>query len=172
MTIASVTAQDDLTVQITIDELDIRNISVGQAVTVMLDALRGEVFSGTVTAISGSAVNGGGNSKFTVDITVPKAENMLPGMTAHVKIVLDTADAAVSIPVAALIDIGTETVVYTGYDEDTESFVNPVAVTAGISDGEYVQILSGLTAGQTIYYPYYDTVVISNKAESGFSFTG
>lgn len=172
VTIASVTAQDDLTVQITIDELDIRNISVGQAVTVTLDALRGEVFSGTVTAISGSAVNGGGNSKFTVDITVPKAENMLPGMTAHVKIVLDTADAAVSIPVAALIDIGTETVVYTGYDEETESFVNPIAVTAGISDGEYVQILSGLTAGQTIYYPYYDTVVISNKAESGFSFTG
>ena len=172
VTIASVTAQDDLTVQITIDELDIRNISVGQAVTVTLDALRGEVFTGTVTAISGSAVNEGGNSKFTVDITVPKAENMLPGMTAHVKIVLDTADAAVSIPVAALIDIGTETVVYTGYDEETESFVNPVAVTAGISDGEYVQILSGLTAGQTIYYPYYDTVVISNKAESGFSFTG
>ena len=172
VTIASVTAQDDLTVQITIDELDIRNISVGQAVTVMLDALRGEVFSGTVTAISGSAVNGGGNSKFTVDITVPKAENMLPGMTAHVKIVLDTADAAVSIPVAALIDIGTETVVYTGYDEETESFMNPVAVTAGISDGEYVQILSGLTAGQTIYYPYYDTVVIPTKAESGFSFTG
>lgn len=172
VTIASVTAQNDLTVQITIDELDIRNISVGQAVTVTLDALRGEVFSGTVTAISGSAVNEGGNSKFTVDITVPKAENMLPGMTAHVKIVLDTADAAVSIPVAALIDIGTETVVYTGYDEETESFVNPVAVTAGISDGEYVQILSGLTAGQTIYYPYYDTVVISSKAESGFSFTG
>ena len=172
VTIASVTAQDNLTVQISIDELDIRNISVGQAVTVTLDALRGEVFSGTVTVISGSAVNGGGNSKFTVDITVPKAENMLPGMTAHVKIVLDTADAAVSIPVAALIDIGTETVVYTGYDEETESFVNPVAVTAGISDGEYVQILSGLTAGQTVYYPYYDTVVISNKAESGFSFTG
>ena len=172
VTIASVTAQDDLTVQITIDELDIRNISVGQAVTVTLDALRGEVFTGTVTAISGRAVNEGGNSKFTVDITVPKAENMLPGMTAHVKIVLDTADAAVSIPVAALIDIGTETVVCTGYDEETESFVNPVAVTAGISDGEYVQILSGLTAGQTIYYPYYDTVVISNKAESGFSFTG
>lgn len=172
VTIASVTAQDSVSVQISIDELDIGNIYIGQPVTVTLDALRGETFSGTVSEVSGSAVNGGGNSKFTVDITVPKAENMLPGMTAHVQIVLDVTEAAICIPVAALNDTGTKTVVYTGYDAETESFTDPVPVTTGTSDGEYVQILSGLTAGQTVYYPYYDTMVISSKAESGFPFTG
>lgn len=172
LTIASVTAQDSVTVQISIDELDIHNIYIGQPVTVTLDALRGETFHGTVSGISGSGDNQGGNSKFAVDITVPKTESLLPGMTAHVQILLDVVDAAVSIPVAALNDNGAETVVYTGYDAETESFIDPVPVTTGYSDGAYVQILSGLTAGQTIYYPYYDTMVISNKAESGFSFTG
>lgn len=172
LTIASVTAQDSVTVQISIDELDIRNIYIGQPVTVTLDALRGETFHGTVSGISGSGDNQGGNSKFAVDITVPKTENLLPGMTAHVQIILNVVEATVSIPVAALNDNGAETVVYTGYDAETESFIDPVPVTTGCSDGAYVQILSGLTTGQTIYYPYYDTMVISTKAESGFSFTG
>jgi len=171
ITIASVTAQDDVTVQISVDELDISNIYIGQTVTVTLDALRGESFTGIVSGILGDVVNEGGNSKFTVEITVAKERNMLPGMTAHVSIVLQVSESVASIPVAALTDAGTETVVYTGYDEDAEAFTNPLLVKTGVSDGEYVQILSGLTVGQTVYYPYYDTLVISNKPESnGFNF--
>ena len=169
--IASVTEQEQVTVQITVDELDITQIHTGQGVHVTLDALNGQVFDGTVTEISGSGTNEGGNSKFEVTVALSKAENMLPGMTAHVSIVVDTTESAVSIPVAALVETGTETVVYTGYDEETEAFTGPVAVSTGKSDGTYVQILSGITAGQTVYYPYYDTLIISNAPEmSGFSF--
>ena len=35
-------------------------------------------------------------------------------------------------------------------------------MTVGMSDGENVQILSGLKEGDTFYYAYYDTLVISN----------
>lgn len=171
VTIASVTAQGDVTVQISIDELDIARVHTGQTVTVTLDALRGEEFTGTVSNISADGTNEGGNSKFAVDITVAKAENMLAGMTAQVRLVLRTEESVTVIPVAALEDNGAETLVYTGYDEETEAFTNPQQVTTGISDGEYVQILSGLTEGQTVYYPYYDTLVISNRPESsGFNF--
>lgn len=167
VTIASVTAQGDVTVQISIDELDISKIYVGQQATVTLDALRGEEFAGTVTNISNSGANEGGNSKFTVDVTIPKAANMIPGMTAHVAIAHTCAEAVTSIPVAALTDLESGTVVYTGYDEETDALINPVSVTTGISDGEYVQILSGLSAGDTVYYPYYDTLIISNRPDSG-----
>ena len=169
--IASVTEQEQVTVQITVDELDITQIHTGQGVHVTLDALNGQVFDGTVTEISGSGTNEGGNSKFEVTVALSKAENMLPGMTAHVSIVVATTESAVAIPVAALVETGTETVVYTGYDEETETFTGSVAVSTGKSDGTYVQILSGITAGQTVYYPYYDTLIISNAPEmSGFNF--
>ena len=82
-----------------------------------------------------------------------KIPDMLPGMTAHASIVLSTTENVLCLPVEALVEKGTETIVYTGYDEDREEFLNPVTVTTGISDGAYVQILSGLDTEQTVFYP-------------------
>ena len=38
-------------------------------------------------------------------------------------------------------------------------------VTTGLSDGERVEILSGLKSGDTIYYAYYDMVEESDAVE-------
>lgn len=172
VTIASVTPQEQVTIQITVDELDILKVSIGQAVQVTIDALSGGKFTGSVAEISSSGTSEGGNSKFTATIVVSKEENLLPGMTAHVSVGLATTENVVCIPVAALTETGTESIVYTGYDEETESFTGPVTVTTGKSDGEYVQILSGITDGQKVYYSYYDTLVISTapKSNGGFRF--
>ena len=168
--IASVTAQEHVTIQIIVDELDISQIYVGQEAAITVEALTGQQFAGTVTDISASGENEGGNSKFTVEVTVVKITDMLPGMSASVSIVLSTTRNTLSIPVAALIETGTETLVYTGYDEETGEFTGTASVTTGISDGEYVQILSGITEGQSVYYPYYDTLVISDVPEMGGGF--
>ena len=173
VTIASVTAQTHTSVQITVDESDISKIFIGQEATVTVNALMGEQFTGTVTSISSSGENEGGNSKFTVEVTMKKIADMLPGMRASVCILLATTEETICVPVAALTEAGTQTLVYTGYDEETESFTQPIQVTTGVSDGEFVQILSGLDAGQAIYYPYYDTLVTSNApdlAGGGFPF--
>ena len=55
--------------------------------------------------------------------------------------------------------------IYTGYDEKNKTLMDPVPVETGLSDGAYVQILSGLTEGQPIWYRYYDTLEISNAVE-------
>ena len=172
VTIASVIPQEQVSVQILVDELDITQIYVGQTATVTVDALPGEIFCGQVISVSGTGESEGGNSKFTVEVTLQKETNMLPGMNAAVSLTVETADNALYIPVAALMEDGTQTYVYTGYDEEAGKFVNPVAVTVGASDGEYVQILSGIVYGQTVYYPYYDTLVITNAPEmsGGFRF--
>lgn len=172
VTIASVIPQEQVSVQILVDELDITQIQVGQTAAVTVDALPGENFCGEVTSVSGTGESEGGNSKFTVEVTLKKETNMLPGMNAAVSLTVDTAENALCIPVAALLEDGTQTYVYTGYDEEAEKFVNPVAVTVGASDGEYVQILSGIVYGQTVCYPYYDTLVITDAPEmsGGFRF--
>ena len=69
---------------------------------------------------------------------------------------LDGSGRVLCVPVAALDKEGSQGVVYTGCDEDGGRLTDPVAVTTGVSDGEYVQLLSGLEKGQTVYYAWYE----------------
>ena len=170
VTIASVTAQERVSISITVDELDVLKLFAGQAASVSVGALPGQQFAGTVTEIFANGENEGGNSKFTVTVTLDKTPEMLPGMSASVSIGLDTVEQVVSLPVEALTESGTQTLVYRNYDEETGEFADPVTVTTGVSDGAYVQILSGIAAGETVYYPYYDTLVISNAPDAGGGF--
>lgn len=170
LTVASVTSQEHMTVSITIDELDITSIYVGQEAIVSVDALGGEQFEAQISRISNSGENEGGNSKFTVEVTLAKSGDMLPGMYSSAFITLDTSESVPTVPVAALNKSGVETILYTSYDAEEGTLGNPVVVTIGCSDGENVEIISGLALGQTCYYEYYDTYVESNAPQQGNSF--
>lgn len=165
--IALVTPQSTMTMEITIDELDISRLTIGQEADITVDALTGEHFTGTITDMGNTGVSNGGNSKFTVEITLDRAENMLSGMNATAVITTQTTRDVPTVPVAALVEEGTQTVVYTGYDEENEALTDPVNVTVGVSDGENAQILSGLDAGAAYYYAYYDTLEVSNIPDFG-----
>lgn len=170
LTVASVTSQEHMTVSITIDELDITSIYVGQEAIVSVDALGGEQFEAQISKISNSGENEGGNSKFTVEITLAQSGDMLPGMYSSAFITLDTSVSVQTVPVAALYQSGVETILYTSYDAEEGTLGNPVVVTIGCSDGENVEIISGLALGQTCYYEYYDSYVESNAPQQGNSF--
>lgn len=171
LTIASVTSQEHMTLEVTVDELDISQIYVGQEAQITVDALAGEKYAASVTKIAATGENAGGNSKFTVELTLEKSGQMLPGMNAAAAIPLETTVNVLSVPVSALAEEGTKTILYTSYDGESGTLGSPITVTTGVSDGEYVQIVEGLTEGQTCYYAYYDTLVLSNTPKSqGFSF--
>jgi len=158
LTIASVTSQEHMTVEITVDELDISRIYMGQPAVVAVDALAGESFDAVVTKIANSGENEGGNSKFAVELTLEKSGDMLPGMTASAVIVLDTVENALCIPAAALSEEDGKLIVYTSYDSENGILGTPVEITVGAADADTVQILSDLEEGSTIYYAYYDTL--------------
>ena len=145
--VAAVTPQGTMTMEITIDELDIKSLQVGMNAQVKIDALGGEKYTATITQIGNTGSNNGGNSKYTVELTMDRAAEMLSGMNATVTIVLATANDVLTIPADALVENGNQTLVYTGYDEESESLMDPVSVQVGCSDGETVQIIEGLTAG-------------------------
>ena len=168
--IAAVTPQKTMTLDITIDELDIKSLQVGMSAQVKIDALGGEKYTATITEIGNTGTNNGGNSKYTVELTMDRAENMLSGMNATATIVLSTVNDVLTIPADALVEQGNETIVYTAYDEETETLQSPVIVKVGCSDGENVEILEGLAAGQTYYYAYYDTLEISFTPDFGGGF--
>ena len=167
VTVASVIPQGEVTISITVDELDISLVKTGMEVEVTVNALTGEAFTGTVTEIASEGTNEGGNSKFTVTITLPRGENMLTGMNAAVHLTVAEKEAVLTIPVAAIVEEKVRSLVYTALDEDG-NLANPVEVTTGISDGEYVEILSGLSEQDQIHYAYYDTLTESTVPDQGF----
>ena len=162
--IMSVTPQDIMTVDITVDELDILSIKKGQDVQITLDALAGQSFDGIITDIGVSGSNSGGNTKYTAEVTIDRAPNMIAGMNATALITLETDEDLLTVPSEALVSEGTRTYVYTSYDSKTGALGNPVDVTTGASDGILTEITSGLKAGNTVWYSYYD------KPDNDFSF--
>lgn len=162
--IMSVTPQDTMTVDITVDELDILSIKKGQDVQITLDALAGQSFDGIITDIGVSGSNSGGNTKYTAEVTIDRAPNMIAGMNATALITLETDEDLLTVPSEALVSEGTRTYVYTSYDSKTGALGNPVDVTTGASDGILTEITSGLKAGDTVWYSYYD------KPDNDFSF--
>ena len=155
--IASVVPMDEVQVTITVDELDILSLHKGDKALITLDALPGRSFEGVVTAVSTGRSNSGGNSKYTAEVTLARSDDMLAGMNASCLVTVETFRDVLSIPAAALHDEADGCVVYTALSKDSGKPESPVPVEVGISDGEYVEILSGLTEGQTVWYTIYDT---------------
>ena len=161
----TVTPQDTMSLTVTLDEQDIAGVQVGQLAEVKVEALRGQVFEAEVTAVSTHGTNSGGSSKFTVTLELPKAENMLDGMSAAASIPLYSKLDVLTVPVEALTEQGAKTVVYTALDAETGDPTAPVEVTVGMSDGLHAEILSGLKLGDPFYYSYYDTLELDTSAE-------
>ena len=156
VTVASVTAQERMTLEITVDELDITRVRVGQSAAVTLDALPGERFEATVSQVAASGTNEGGSSKFTVELTLPRSGDMLSGMRACAFLTLDTTEHTLTVPAAALDEADGQTVLYTALDPDTGTPTAPLPVETGLADADYVQLLTPLPEETTVYYLYYE----------------
>jgi hypothetical protein len=153
-TILSITPDDSMTVRIRVDELDVLQYEPGMAADVTADALPDRSFTAEVTEIGAMGENSGGNSKYTVELRLDRAPDMLDGMNASVVVHRGSREALL-VPAAAVYDRGSRSYVCTALDGKTGKPVNEVPVTTGISDGDRVEIVSGLTEGQTVFYEYY-----------------
>ena len=159
--LCTLTDYDTAEIRLTVDELDIAQLSIGQAVTVTLDALPGQSFDGEITEIDPNGENSGGSTKYSVTVTLPRTEDMLTGMNAAVRVQLKENDGRLLIPLAAVQEDANGIYVCTGYDKSSDEATDPIEITTGLSDGENVEVLSGLSEGDTVYYRYADTLEYS-----------
>ncbi len=157
-TLCAIIPGETMTVDVSVDELDILCLAVGQEAAITLDALPGQSFTGSVRKINPVGTNEGGSTKYTVTMEVPRTEQMLDGMNASVLIAVSSLDSVVTIPAAAVQEDGNRIYVYTALDEKTGEPTKPVDVTTGTSDGTNIEILSGLSEGDTVYYSYADSI--------------
>ena len=139
-------------VTIGIDETDILSLQVGQEAEVKVASVSEDVLVGTVTEINKEATSVSGTTLYSAEITLSKTEGMLPGMTADVDVKIEGVENALIIPVDALHRTSNISFVYTGYDEETKQYTGMTEVATGMQNDSFVEILSGLQAGDTVYY--------------------
>ena len=164
-----------LEMTLSIDELDISTVEVGQAVQITADAVEGKTFTGTVTKVSVAGTTSGGITSYPVTVRIDETDGLLPGMNVDAEIVLEEAADTLAIPSSAVTrgSGNTSLVLITQDSPSAESAVEQespegyvyVQVETGISDNSYVQILSGLQEGDTVAY-------VTRSTESGSMMMG
>ena len=98
-------AQDlrDMQVEAAIDEADVGRLRLGQQANFTVDAFPRRNFSGEIRQIRKSPVNVQNVISYTVVISAANPDqSLLPGMTANVRVVVDSRDAVLKVANAAL----------------------------------------------------------------------
>ena len=98
-TLLSVASTDVWTATVSVDELDINSIKVGQSVDVELDSLPNETFEGTVTGISDMGTASGGITTYNVYVSVQDNDSFKINMTLNCEIKAQEATGAILVPV-------------------------------------------------------------------------
>ncbi len=93
----------DLVVDVSVSEVDVNSIQVGNSVTVAFDAIKNKTYQGVVTQVGDAGIENSGVVKFNVSITIQDPDDQIkPGFTAVNTIVIDQAKDVVLIPLVAI----------------------------------------------------------------------
>lgn len=134
-----------LRLQAGVSELEAGRLRVGMPARITVQARPGDTFEGQVTTIAPEV--DARNRHFAVEVRTRNRDGaLLSGMYGVARIPLERADAALAVPLAAVLARRDGQVVLRLHD----GAVQDVPVTLGLTDGTRVQILTGLTAGDII----------------------
>ena len=145
-TLLSILEGEDMTLTIAVDELDVVSVQEGQPVSITVDALSDLTVEGTVEKIAPVGSGESGVTTYDVKLSFDAAgTGIRAGMNATGEILVASVEDALYIPVEALMTVNDQYCVLTA-----SGSYQPVET--GIMNDEYVQILSGLEAGDLVCY--------------------
>ena len=147
-TMATIINNDTLFIEADIEEADISKLKVGDKADVTFEAVEGVTMTGEISFISltsETSSNGIVTYLVRVILTNTGTSQIREGMTAAIEFVTSEAPGVLSIPVAAVHNIGGKPSV----EKQDGTIVN---VTTGFTDGKKVEIKSGLNEGDIVVY--------------------
>ena len=174
-----------LTMDISVDELDVSKVQVGQKVSITADAVEGKTYTGEVTNVSISGTTSNGVTAYPVTVRITDADGLLPGMNVDAKIVVESVSDVLTVPVDAVERGNTVLALQnsSGTVEDGQKLTlddsgkpdgfKSAKVTLGVSNDDYIEVKSGLKEGDVVAVA---TVVADTSkqtaAAGGFGMTG
>lgn len=127
-----------------VPEREMATMKAGLPIRMMVDALPGQVFEGTVDRIS--PVVDSQTGTFRVVGVFRGQDRLKPGMFGRLGIVYDERDAALTVPRIALIEGSGESAVFVVRDGKAVRTV----LQLGYVNGEYAEVLDGLDGGEQV----------------------
>lgn len=131
-----------------VNEIDINRIHMDGKASIAFDSLPDARFDGTITEISGTAVNRNALRVFPVKIVFDVAgQRVYPGISAAVSIPVTQVQDAVSVIISAVFSDGPKRFVVV---QNADGKLHKRYVLTGISDASYVQVKDGLKDGEMV----------------------
>lgn len=146
---------EHLVVSLDLSEFDVGQIRVGAPARISVDALGGKEYDGRVIDVSPSGNAVGGVVNFPVIIALDSAGGSgqrtgpLPGMSVSAKVITKSRPNVVRVPVGAVSEGDQPEIMVQGPSGAVTS--RPVEV--GLSSPDFVEITSGLKAGERVVVP-------------------
>lgn len=139
---------DHMQVSIRVDEYDINHVKPGDACRVTTTATE-QTFESSIRSINYVSSSSGSVAYYTALAYVDVAPGTWPGMQVTVTVPREEATDVVILKMDAIsFDEKNKAFVYV---PDAEGTMTPSYITTGVSNGSYVEITSGLKAGDTVY---------------------
>ena len=143
-----------LLVRAELNQIDVAKVKLGQTVSVILDALPGKKYKGTITRIAPASVTPKGKDVdvFPVEATLSTVDDQIkPGMTADARIHIETRAGVLKLPIEALAKekdkyIATRVTAIAPAQQTTE----PIEVKVGARNDRELEVLSGLKEGDQV----------------------
>ena len=157
---------DSMTITANIDELDIDGIAMGMEVDITQSGAESDThYTGTVTEISYEATNSNGVAYFPITITIPSGGALSAGVNVSYSITVGDESEGVLAPIAALKSTSQGTCLFVKADAAPDNAVEledgvvpdgfyAVPVETGVSNSQYVRILSGVEEGVEVFTRY------------------
>jgi membrane fusion protein, multidrug efflux system len=140
-----VTNLDPLLAYVHVPEKEFRKLAPGQPADVVVDALGGEHFTGTISRISPTVDPQSGT--FRARVEVPDATRHLkPGMFARVNIAYERRENALQLPRTAIIDSDGEQSVYVVVNNKAEQR----KIATGLANNGWIEVLQGLKGDERV----------------------
>jgi multidrug efflux pump subunit AcrA (membrane-fusion protein) len=140
MPLAVIGQKNNYLLELVVDENDMVKVILGQKIVITLDSYKGKVFEAKVDKIYPIMDERSRTFKIEAHFDHPPAK-LYPNLTAEANIIIQTKKNVLTIPKSYLIN---DQFVLVNKDEKRQ-------VKIGLNDYQNVEILEGLTAGETIY---------------------
>ena len=162
--IVSLINRDKIFVEADVDEVDIKEVSVGQKAEVSFDAYPDLILPAKVSDISPVAITKGGITIIEVKLELFEFdERIKSGFSAEAEIVVVETHNVLRVPLESVVERKGK--YFVSLVSKNGNKTTPVKV--GISNGEYIQITSGLKEGDKIVANGYKLSEKLEKLEEG-----
>ena len=129
-----------------VGEAQITELALGKAVSVKVDALKGQEFKGTITRLSPAAAVP--TRTFTAEVSIPNPDDLIKvGMFANAAVVGQERKNVLAVPESALVMREDQKTVFV---VTAENRVVQKVLKLGDAAGGWVEVLSGLAEGERI----------------------